>query len=76
MQKVIFTDETRATFNSPDGWAKLFRRQQGEREVMIRAGIIRDKIICSIKVLVSVKIFCRSGFVSKNNLLHVVFIYF
>ena len=54
--KVIFTDETRATLDGPDGWSKGWilhgqkyhqglRRQQGGGGIMLWAGIIGDKVL-------------------------------
>lgn len=67
MQHVIFSDETRATLDGPDGWAKGWvltgdqrhqrvRRQQGGGGVMIWAGIVDNEIIGPVKVPEGVKI--------------------
>ena len=56
MKKVIFTDETRATLDGPDGWGKgwvangqerhcRFKRQQGGDSIMIWAGKVGDGLI-------------------------------
>ena len=56
MKKAVFTDETRATLDGPDGWGKgwvangqerhcRFRRQQGGGGMMIWTGIVRDELI-------------------------------
>ena len=56
MKYVLFTDESRATLDGPDGWAKGWvingdqapvrrRRPQGGGGVMIWAGIIGDELI-------------------------------
>ena len=52
MKYVIFTDETRATLDGPDGWVgfegKLhhrFRRHQGGGGVMLWAGIVHDELV-------------------------------
>ena len=55
-QSVLWTDESRATLDGPDGWCRGWlmkganprlrhKRQQGVRGVMIWAGIIGDKIV-------------------------------
>jgi transposase len=67
MQFVLFTDETRATLDGPDGWAKgwvgiggklhhRFRRHQGGGGVMVWAGIINNEIVGPIMVREGVKI--------------------
>ena len=64
--KVIFTDECRATLDGPDGWRKgwvieggqapwVARRQQGGGGVMFWAGIVKDRLIGPYKVDSSVK---------------------
>ena len=61
MKYVLFTDESRATLDGPDGWAKGWvingdqapvrrRRQQGGGGVMIWAGIIGDELIGPVRV--------------------------
>ena len=61
MSRVLFTDETQATLNGPDGCAnrwvyfgdeghRRLRRQQGGGGVMIWASIIGDKIGGSIRM--------------------------
>ena len=67
MKYVLFTDESRATLDGPDGWAKGWvinvdqapvrrRRQKGEGGVMIWAGIIGDEVIGPIRVPQGVKL--------------------
>jgi len=67
MQMVLFTDETRATLDGPDGWGKgwvangqerhtRLRRQQGGGGVMIWAGIIGDELVGPVRVPDGVKI--------------------
>lgn len=67
MKMVLFTDETRATLDGPDGWGKgwvgngqqrhtRFRRQQGGGGVMIWAGIIGDELVGPVRVPEGVKI--------------------
>ena len=64
---VLFTDESQATLDGPDGWAKGWvingdqapvrrRRQQGEGGVMIWAGIIGDDLIGPVRVPQGVKL--------------------
>lgn len=64
--KVLFTDETRATLDGPDGWSKgwvvyggyrhrRFRRQQGGGGIMIWAGIIGGIMVGPWKVPDGVK---------------------
>ena len=66
MKFVLFTDESRATLDGPDGWAKGWvingdqdpvrrRRQQGGGGVMIRTGIIGDELIGPVRVPQGVK---------------------
>ena len=61
MNLVLFTDESRATLDDPNGWAKgwvyngdtchsRMRRQQGGGEVMIWAGIIGDELVGPFRV--------------------------
>ena len=61
MKYVLFTDESRATLDGSDGWAKGWvingdqapvrrRRQQGGGGVMIWAGIIGDELIGPVRV--------------------------
>lgn len=67
MKCVIFTDETRATLDGPDGWSKgwvgfegklhyRFRRHQGGGGVMLWAGIVNNEIVGPIMVPEGVKI--------------------
>jgi transposase len=67
MKMVLFTDETRATLDGPDGWGKgwvgkgqerhiRFRRQQGGGGVMIWAGMIEYELIVPVRVPDGVKI--------------------
>ena len=67
MKMVLFTDETRATLDGPDGWGKgwvangqerhnRFRRQQGGGGVMIWAGIIGGELVGPVRVPEGVKI--------------------
>lgn len=67
MSHVLFTDETRGTFDGPDGWAKgwvqfgaerhqRLRRQQQGGGVMIWAGIIGDKLVGPVRVPDGVKV--------------------
>lgn len=67
MKCVIFTDETRATLDGPDGWSKgwvgfegklhhRFRRHQGGGGVMLWAGIVHDELVGPIMVREGVKI--------------------
>ena len=66
-EKVIFTDECRATLDGPDGWRRgwvieggeapwVVKRQQGGEGVMFWAGLVKDKLIGPYKVDTSVKI--------------------
>ena len=66
-QRVLFTDEARATLDGPDGWAKIwnlngtptpyrFRRQQGGGGIMFWAGIIGDKLCGPFRVPEGVKL--------------------
>ena len=61
MKYILFTDQSRATLDGPDGWAKGWvingdqapvrrRRQQGGGGVMIWAGIIGDELIGPVRV--------------------------
>lgn len=67
MNHVLFTDETRATLDGPDGWSKgwvlsgserhqRLRRQQQGGGVMIWAGIIGDRLVGPVRVPDGVKI--------------------
>ena len=67
MKYVLFTDESRATLDGPDGWTKGWvingdqapvrrRRQQGGGGVMIWAGIIGDELIGPVRVPQGVKL--------------------
>ncbi len=69
MEYVLFTDESRATLDGPDGWAKgwvikgypvtvtvRLRRQQGSGGVMIWAGIIGDELVGPVRVSQGVKL--------------------
>ena len=67
MSLVLFIDETRATLDDPDGWAKgwvyfgiqrhqRLRRQQQGGGVMIWAGIIGDTLVGPVKVPEGVKV--------------------
>ena len=67
MKYVLFTDETRAPLDDPDGWSKgwvrigaklhnRFRRYQGGGGVMLWAGIIDNLLIGPIMVPAGVKI--------------------
>lgn len=67
MKCVLFTDESRATLDGPDGWSKgwvihgdpcptRMRRQQGGGGVMIWAGIIGDELFGPIRVPEGVKL--------------------
>ena len=65
--KVISTDEARATLDGPDGWASgwvlenqvtspRYLRHQGGDGVMLWAGIIKDEVIGLIQVPEGVKL--------------------
>ena len=67
MSRVLFTDETQATLDGPDGWAngwvyfgdeghRRLRRQQGGGGMMIWAGIIGDNLVGPIRVPEGVKV--------------------
>ena len=67
MSHVLFTDETRATLDGPDGWANgwvyfgderhyRLRRQQQGGGVMVWAGIIGDRLVGPIRVPEGVKV--------------------
>ena len=67
MKMVLFTNETRATLDGPNGWGKgwdgngqerytHFRRQQGRGGVIIWAGIIGDELVGPVRVPEGVKI--------------------
>ncbi|KAF4698363.1 hypothetical protein FOZ63_028794, partial [Perkinsus olseni] len=64
--KVLWTDESRATLDGPDGWARGWimdgtacpsrsKRQQGGGGVMIWAGIIGGKVVGPVRVQQGVK---------------------
>jgi transposase len=68
---VLFTDETRATLDGPDGWARGWkpktgwtadrrRRQQGGGGVMLWAGIINSSVVGPFMVPDGVKITAAS----------------
>ena len=80
-QHVLFTDESRATLDGPDGWMSgwllngttpqsRIRRQQGGGGVMIWAGIINDAIVGPFAVPDGVKMNAQSyvEFLKKNFL--------
>ena len=67
MSRVLFTDESRATLDGPDGWSngwlyfgderhQRLRRQQGGGGVMIWAGIIGDKLVGPYRIPQGVKV--------------------
>ena len=67
MKCVLFTDETRATLDGPDGWSKgwvgfegklhhRFQRHQGGGGVMLWAGIVNNELVGPIMVREGVKI--------------------
>ena len=67
MKFVLFTDETRATLDGPDGWSKgwvgfgrklhhCFRRHQGGGGIFLWAGIINGELVGSKMVRDGVKI--------------------
>ena len=78
---VIFTDEFRATLDSPDGFSRVWtgygfetpfrlRRQQGGRGVMFWAGICGDTLIGSFIVKEGVKMDSeniKQNFEQKNK---------
>ncbi|EER03531.1 Transposable element Tc3 transposase, putative [Perkinsus marinus ATCC 50983] len=64
--KVLWTDESRATLDGPDGWVRGWimdrtacpsrsKRQQGGGGVMIWAGIIEGKVVGPVRVQQGVK---------------------
>ena len=66
-QRVLFTDEARATLDGPDGWAKVWNpngtptpyrvhRQQGGGGIMFWAGIIGDRLVGPFRVPEGVKL--------------------
>ena len=66
-QRVLFTDEARATLDGPDGWAKVWkpngaptpyriRRQQGGGGVMFWAGNIGEELVGPFRVPEGVKL--------------------
>ena len=70
-ENVLFTDESRATLDGPDGWMiawllngatpqSKIRQQQGGRGVMIWAGIINNQIVDPFRVPNVVKICAKS----------------
>ena len=76
-EHVLFTDESRATLDGPDGWMSgwllngtkpqsRIRRQQGGGGVMIWAGIIYDAIVGNYGVKMSAKSYVE--FLKKNFL--------
>ena len=78
---VLFTDESRATLDGPDGWMSgslqngtthqsRIRRQQGGGGVMIWAGIINDASVSPFAVPDGVKMNAQSyvEFLMKNFL--------
>ena len=78
-QKVLFTDECRASLDGPDGWARgwvlderplpsRLRRQQGGGGVMFWAAIIKDTLIGPFRVPEGVKINAASycDFLEEN----------
>ena len=67
MKHVLFTDESRATLDGPDGWSRgwvlrgdqcptRIRRQQGGGGVMIWAGIVGDELVGPVRVQEGVKL--------------------
>ena len=68
MKHVLFTDESRATLDGPDGWSrgwvirgdqcptKLIRRQQGGGGDMLWAGIVGDELVGPFRVQEGVKL--------------------
>ena len=80
-ENVLFTDESRATLDGPDGWMSgwllnnttpqsKIRRQQGGGGVMIWAGIINNQIVGTFRVPDRVKMCAKSyvDFLQKNFL--------
>ena len=80
-EHVLFTDESRATLDGPDGWMSgwllngtkpqsRIKRQQGGGGVMIWAGIINDAIVGPFAVPDGVKMNAKSyvEFLKKNFL--------
>ena len=80
-EHVLFTDESRATLDGPDGWMSgwllngtkpqsRIRRQQDGGGVMIWAGIINDAIVGPFAVPDGVKMNAKSyvEFLKKNFL--------
>jgi transposase len=66
-QTVLFTDESRATLDGPDGWSKIWvpegaplpqrlRRQQGGGGVMFWAGIVGKELVGPFRVPDGVKL--------------------
>ena len=76
--KVMFTDECRATLDGPDGFSRgwvlkldipvRLRRQQGRGRVMFWAAILGSKFIGAFKVPDGVKktVFTYTGFLEQN----------
>ena len=71
MKCVLFTDESRATLDGPDGWSKgwvfhgdqcptRMRHQQGGGGVMIWAGIVGDELFGLVRVPEGVKLTSRT----------------
>ena len=67
MKHVLFTDESRATLDGPDGWSRgwvirgdqcptRIRRQQGGGGVMLWAGIVGDELVGPFRVQEGVKL--------------------
>ena len=80
-EHVLFTDESRATLDGPDGWMSgwllngttpqsKIRRQQGGGGVMIWAGIINDQVVGPFRVPDGVKMKAQSyvAFLKENFL--------
>ena len=84
MKCVLFTDESRATLDGPDGWSKGWvfhgdqcparvRRQLGGGGVMIWAGIVGDELFGPVRVPEGVKLtsrtYCQFGFSELKSVL-------
>ena len=78
-ENVLFTDQSRATLDGPDGWMSVWllnsttppskiRRQKGGGGVMIWAGIVNDQTVGPFRVRDGV--LCRESYVDflKNFL--------